>query len=141
MPRLIGIDFGAKRCGIAETDDLQMIASAWQTVSTGELMEVLRRYFSQHQVEAIVVGLPVRMSGGLSEIENQIGAFIRSFRKAFPGVEVHRINEMFTSKMAAASMLEAGAKKKQRRDKGNVDKISATLILQQFLEQKRNERL
>jgi putative Holliday junction resolvase len=138
---LLGIDFGAKRCGISETDDLQIIASAWKTVPTSELLGVLKRYHEVHPVQAIVVGLPVRMSGELSLIEDEIGKFIKDFQKALPEVAVHRINEMYTSKMAVASMVAAGARKKQRRDKGNVDKISATIILQQYLELKRNERL
>lgn len=137
MPRIIAIDYGAKRCGIAETDDLQIIASALDTVSTTDLMAYLKKYFASQRVDGVVVGQAVRMSGELSEIENETLDFIRRFSKAFPAIPVHRVNEMYTSKLALESMVASGAKKKLRREKGNLDKISATLILQHFLEQYR----
>lgn len=141
MPRILAVDYGTKRCGIAETDDLQIIASALDTVSAPELLPYLRRYMAKYKVDALAVGLPVRMSGALSEVEKDISEFVRKFSKEFPEVPVHRINEMYTSRDAAASMIASGAKKKKRREKGNLDKISATLILQQFLEQKRNRNI
>jgi putative Holliday junction resolvase len=140
MPKILAIDYGGKRCGLAVTDDLQIIASALDAVSTLELMAYLKRYLSQHAVEGLVVGLPVRMDGSLSEIEHAIRSFITTFAKAYPHIAVHRVNEMYTSKVAVQSMVASGAKKKQRREKGNVDKISATLILQHFLEQQRNRK-
>ncbi len=139
MPRIVAIDYGAKRCGLAETDDLKLIASGHSTVHPSELLPFFKDYSSRHELEAIVVGLPLRMSGDPSAIEPQIAAFISKFAKAYPEIPVHRVDERFTSKMALASMIEAGARKKQRRNKEQVDKISATLILQQFLEQERNK--
>lgn len=141
MPRILAVDYGTKRCGIAETDDLQIIASALETVSPSELLPYLRRYTSKYAVDALAVGLPVRMGGELSAVEEDIAKFIEKFEKEFPNIPVHRVNEMYTSRDAAASMIASGAKKKKRRDKGNLDKISATLILQQFLEQKRNRNI
>jgi len=141
MPRILAVDYGTKRCGLAETDDLQIISSALETVPTKELSAFLRRYIANYGIECLVVGQPVRMSGEMSAVEADILTFIEKFRKSFPKIPVHRVNEMFSSKMAVASMIESGAGKKRRREKGNIDKISATLILQQFLEQKRNQRI
>jgi putative Holliday junction resolvase len=140
MPRIIAVDYGAKRCGLAETDDLQIIASALEAVPTREIMDFLKVRISKYPVESIVVGLPVRMSGELSDIEEEIGKFIVSFRKNFPDIHVFRENESNTSKLAVQAMIQAGATKKTRREKGNIDKISATIILQQFLETKRNKQ-
>lgn len=139
MPKIIGIDYGTKRCGIAETDDLQIIASSIATVPTLGLDTFLKDHFAANRVEAIVVGQPFRMSGELSEVEGEILKFITRFSRNHPEVTVHRINEAFTSKLAMQAMIQSGAKKKVRRDKGNLDKISATIILQQFLEMKRNQ--
>ncbi len=141
MPKLLAIDYGAKRCGIAETDDLQIIASALATVSTPELMGYLGRYFSANDVSTLLVGLPVRASGELSDIESEISAFIAKFAKAYPSIEVERINEMYSSSMALQSMIEAGARKSQRRNKeGTIDRVAATILLQNYLEQKRNRK-
>lgn len=138
MPRLLALDYGAKRCGIAETDDLQIIASSLTTIPTIELDKFLNQYFEKYSVEALVVGQPFRMSGELSTIEAEIATFIRRFEKAHPAIPVLRVNEAFTSKLAMQAMIQSGAKKKTRRTKGNLDKISATIILQQYLETKRN---
>ncbi len=140
MPRIIAVDYGAKRCGLAETDDLQIIASALEAVPTREVMDFLKKRISRYPAESLVVGLPLRMSGELSDIEEEIGKFITGFRKNFPGIEVFRESEAYTSKMAVQTMIQAGATKKTRREKGNIDKISATIILQQFLETKRNKQ-
>lgn len=139
MAKIIAIDYGAKRCGIAETDDLQIIASALETVETKSLMGYLTQYFLKNRVEAVVVGLPIRMSGELSDIEEEIQKFIEKFSKAYPKVKVDRLNEAFTSKLAMDAMIQSGIKKKDRRAKGNLDKISATIILQQYMESKRNQ--
>ncbi len=101
-------------------------------------MSYFEKYFAKNEVEALVVGQPVRMSGELSDVENDILAFIEKFEKAFPDIDVARVNEANTSKLAMMSMVQSGAKKKARKVKENLDKISATLILQQFLESKRN---
>lgn len=137
MAKIIAIDYGAKRCGIAETDDLQIIASALETVEAKSLMGYLVQYLSNNRVEAIVVGLPLRMSGEVSDIEDEIQKFIQKFSKTYPKIKVERMNEAFTSKLAMDAMIQSGVKKKDRRVKGNLDKISATIILQQYMEMNR----
>lgn len=138
MAKIIGIDYGTKRVGLAETDDLQIIASALTTVSTAEIFKFLDEYCSKNSVEAAVIGLPVRSNGELNEVEEDILKFITKFSNKYPKIRIERINEAFTSKLAMQAMIQAGAGKKKRREKGNLDKISATLILQQYLENKRN---
>ncbi len=139
VARILALDYGAKRCGLAETDDLQIIGSALETVSSGELMEYLKRYISRYPVETLVVGQAFRLGGEVSDIEKDIQKFISAFQKNFPLVAVYRENEAFTSQKAMQTMIQAGTTRKTRREKGNIDKISATLILQQFLESKRNK--
>ena len=136
MGRSMAGDFGEKRCGIAVTDDMQIIASGLQTVETVELFPFLTGYFAQNRVEAIVVGLPIDLKGNLSEIEQEISRFIEKFKLQFPEIEVYRFDERFTSKMASFFISQSGKNKKKREEKGLVDKVSATLILQNFLEQK-----
>jgi|SRR5690606_14086147 len=138
MAKIIGIDYGTRRVGIAETDDLQIIASALTTVSTIEIFKFLDAYCSKNSVEAAVIGLPVRSNGELNEVEEDILKFITKFSNKYPKIRIERINEAFTSKLAMQAMIQSGAGKKKRREKGNLDKISATLILQQYLENKRN---
>jgi len=139
MPKILALDYGAKRCGLAETDSMQIIASALTTVASHELMDYLKRYLAANDVETLVVGLPVRMSGELSGVEAEISAFIAKFVKVFPHVPVVRFNEMYSSSMALGAMIAAGAKKKQRNAKeGTIDRVAATIILQQYLEQRRN---
>lgn len=138
MAKIIGIDYGTKRVGLAETDDLQIIASALTTVSTTEIFKFLDEYCSKNSVEAAVIGLPVRSNGELNEVEEDILKFITKFSNKYPKIRIERINEAFTSKLAMQAMILSGAGKKKRREKGNLDKISATLILQQYLENKRN---
>ncbi|WP_010180346.1 Holliday junction resolvase RuvX [Aquimarina agarilytica] len=133
MPQLIAIDYGSKRTGIAVTDDLQLIASGLTTVSTTELIPFLKEYAQLNKIEAFVVGEPKRLHGEASDIEVEIKTFLEQLAKEFIGVQIHRIDERFTSKMAFDTMLKSGISKKKRRDKSLVDKISATLILQDFL--------
>ena len=118
------------------TDELQIIASGLQTVETVELFPFLTGYFAENRVEAIVVGLPTDLKGNLSEIEQEISGFIEKFKLQFPEIEVYRFDERFTSKMASFYISQSGKGKKKREEKGLVDKVSATLILQNFLEQK-----
>ena len=134
--KIMAVDYGKKRCGIAVTDELQIIASGLQTVETVELFPFLTGYFAQNRVEAIVVGLPIDLKGNLSEIEQEISRFIEKFKLQFPEIEVYRFDERFTSKMASFFISQSGKNKKKREEKGLVDKVSATLILQNFLEQK-----
>jgi putative Holliday junction resolvase len=136
MAKIIAIDFGIKRTGLAETDELQIIASGLETVATNQLMAFLERYVSNENVEAFVVGQAMRMSGEFSDVEVNILDFIKHLQKRFPAIAIHRQDERFTSKLALDAMIAGGVKKKDRRNKqkGIVDKVSAVLILQAFLE-------
>lgn len=133
MARILALDFGLRRTGIAVTDPLQLIASGLTTVATPDLIPFLQSYMGQEEVERIVVGDPRQMDNTPSEVEGAIGKFLSELRKRFPGIPVSRQDERFTSKMAARSMVEGGMKKKKRREKATLDEISATLILQSFL--------
>ena len=136
MAQILAIDYGKVRCGIAVTDDSQIIASALETVDTFQLIPFLVNYFQENKVEEIVVGLPTDLKGQLSEIEKEIQSFIRIFENEFPKIKVSRLDERFTSKMASYFISQSGKNKKQRQEKGLIDKISATIILQNFLEKK-----
>lgn len=136
MGRILAIDYGEKRCGIAVTDPLKMIANGLQTVDTKELIMFLKKYFQKESVETVVVGEPKRMSNEPSSIAPKIEKFILEFKESFPAINVERVDERFTSKMAFQTMLDAGLKKKDRQNKALVDTISATLILQSYLESK-----
>ena len=136
MSRILALDYGGKRTGIAVTDQLQIIASPLDTVETSKLMDFLKQYIAKENVSDLVVGLSVRFSGELNEIENQILPFLKKFENEFPTIKIHRENEMFTSKMASQAMFEGGMKKKKRQEKGMVEKVSAVIILQSFLSHK-----
>lgn len=130
----MAVDYGKARTGLAVTDDMQIIASALQTVETPKLMDFLRTYFQQNKVEEIVVGLPTDLKGNMSEIETEIQKFLEQFQTTFPQIKINRFDERFTSKMASFFISQSGKSKKERQQKGLIDKISATLILQNFLE-------
>ncbi len=134
MARILALDYGKVRTGIAVTDELQLIASGLTTVNTGELLTFLADYLEKVHVEKVVVGEPRQMDGSPSESEVLIQAFLKKLKKKFPLLVVERQDERFTSKMAKQSMVDGGLKKKQRQNKALVDKISATLILQKYLE-------
>lgn len=136
MGQILAVDFGKKRCGLAATDDLRIIASGLDTVETIALMEFLRNYFSENSVDEVVIGLPTDLKGNMSEVEQDIQKFIEEFKSEFPEVSVVRFDERFTSKIASYFISQSGKNKKQRQEKGLIDKVSATLILQQYLEQK-----
>lgn len=136
MGKVLAIDYGKARCGIAETDDLKIIASGLPTVKNAELMDFLIKYFKENKVDDIVFGQPVDLKGNLNEIETDILIFIKKFQAMFPEVKVHRLDERFTSKMASFFISQSGKSKKKREDKGLIDKVSATIILQNFLEQR-----
>ncbi|GAA4159792.1 Holliday junction resolvase RuvX [Chryseobacterium ginsenosidimutans] len=136
MGQILAIDYGKARCGIAATDDMQIIASGLDTIQTPVLIEFLKKYFSENRVDEVVVGLPVDLKGNLSEVETDILKFIEIFQKEFPNVKVNRLDERFTSKMASFFISQSGKSKKQRQEKGLIDKVSATIILQNFLEQR-----
>lgn len=134
MGRIMAIDFGLVRTGIAVTDELQLIASGLTTVLTKDLMRFLEEYIGKEKVDALVIGLPTHADGNALPIERNIGYFIEDFHKKFPFIKIHRENERFTSKMAFQTMIDSGIKQKKRRDKATIDKISATLILQSFMQ-------
>ena len=136
MSQIIAIDYGKARCGIAATDDLQIIASALTTVETKNLTDFLQKYFAENKVEAMVIGLPTDLRGNMSGIEIDILEFKKKKKNLFPEVKIHRLDERFTSKMASFFISQSGKNKKQRQEKALIDKISATIILQNFLEQK-----
>ncbi|MRM83208.1 Holliday junction resolvase RuvX [Riemerella anatipestifer] len=137
MGQILAIDYGKARTGIAATDDMKLIASGLATVPTGELLLFLSEYIRSNVVEAVVVGYPVDLKGNVSEVETSILEFIEKFKTQFPEIEVRRLDERFTSKMASFFISQSGKNKKQRQEKGLIDKISATIILQNFLDQKR----
>ena len=135
MPKIIALDFGMKRTGIAATDDLQIIASGLTTVETKKLMEFLKDYFDKNEVEAIVLGEPKRLDGSDTHISQAVRDLYKKLTKTFKK-PVHYVDERYTSKMAVQTMIDSGLKKKQRRNKALIDEISATLILQSYLESK-----
>lgn len=133
MPRILAIDFGEKKTGIAVTDELQLIASGLTTVMTSRLFAFLVDYLKTESVETILVGEPKTLKNEPSESEKFITPFVEKLKKTFPKIKVKRIDERFTSKMAFQTMIDSGLKKKQRQNKALVDEISATIILQSFL--------
>ena len=133
MARILAIDYGVKRTGIAVTDELQIIASGLITVKTDELIKFLIDYTNKEQVELFIVGLPKQMNNSDSESEKHILSFLKQLKKSLPKIPIKRIDERFTSKIAFQTMIDSGLKKKQRRNKGLVDEISATIILQSYL--------
>ena len=133
MARVLAIDFGKKRTGIAVTDELQIIASGLTTINTIDLLSFLKNYTIKEKVELFLVGKPKQMNNTDSESEVLIVPLLQKLRKLFPQIPVIRIDERFTSKMAFQTMIDGGMKKKQRRNKEMVDQISATIILQSYL--------
>lgn len=136
MGKILAIDYGKARCGLAETDDMQIIASGLTTVPTEDIMPFLKTYISENKVETFVIGLPIDLKGNMSEVETDILAFIENLKTEYPEIKIERFDERFTSKMASFFISKSGKTKKKRQDKGLIDKISATLILQNYLEQK-----
>ena len=133
MGRVLALDYGTKRTGIAVTDELQIIASGLTTVPTAELMPFLKKYFTEENVELVLLGEPKRMDNTASGSEVNIQEFLKKFSEIFPEMKLERVDERFTSKMAFQSMIDSGLKKKQRKNKALVDEISATIILQSYL--------
>ncbi|APG59981.1 Holliday junction resolvase RuvX [Christiangramia salexigens] len=133
MARILALDYGTKRTGIAVTDELKLIASGLTTVNTTELLDFLTNYFKTEKVERVLVGEPKRMDDTPSESEVHIQEFLKKFSEKFPEIPLERVDERFTSKMAVQTMLDSGLKKKKRRNKALVDEISATIILQTWL--------
>ena len=137
MSRIIAIDYGRKRTGIAVSDAMQIIANGLTTVSSHELLDIITNYVKQEPVERIIIGLPMQMNNEVSENMIKIEPFVRSLRNRLPDIPVEYVDERFTSVLAHRTKLEAGLKKKDRQNKALFDEISATIILQSYLESKR----
>lgn len=134
--RILAFDYGTKRIGIAVTDPLQIIATGLDTIHPKDIIEYLKKYLDQEQVELFVVGEPLQMNGTPSQSAPHIKGFITILKKHFPDIPVERIDERFTSKMASAVVAQSGFKRSDRRDKARLDTISATIILQTYLEKR-----
>ena len=134
MDRLIGIDFGKKRTGLAVSDPLHIFSSALDTVDTAKLIDYLKNYAQKETIERFVVGFPVNMDGSPSEAASGVETFLKQLEKAFPGVPVSLEDERFTSVLAHRIMIDGGMKASDRKDKKSVDRISAALILQSYLD-------
>ncbi len=136
MPRILAIDYGIKRTGIAITDELQIIASGLTTVPSETAIAFLKDYFSKEEVIKVLIGEPKQMNGEDSESTPVIEKFVTEFKTAFPDMKVERVDERFTSKMAFQTMIDSGLRKKQRQNKALVDEIAATILLQDYLTRK-----
>ena len=134
MGRVLAIDYGHKRVGLAVTDPLQLIATPLDTVHSKDVLAFVKAYHQREPLDALVVGMPRTLLNEATDSTSAVVGLIRSLRKQFPQVPVHEIDERYTSRMAHAAMLAGGLSKKDRRDKATVDRVSATLILQSFLE-------
>ena len=137
MSKILAIDYGKKRVGLAITDSLQIIASGLTTVETPKIFAFLQKLFQQEEIIKVLVGEPKQMNGQPSESAEMIDLFVEKFKLTFPAIEVVRVDERFTSKMAQQSMLQGGLKKKQRQNKALVDEIAATILLQDYLLRKK----
>lgn len=140
LGRILAIDYGKKRVGIAVTDPLKIIANALTTVPTSDVFTFLAEYFAKEQVEKIVIGLPKQMNNQPSESMPLIQQFVARFKRAYPEIPVQMVDERFTSKLAVQSMVMGGVKKKDRQNKAMVDTVSATIILQSYLESESYKR-
>jgi putative Holliday junction resolvase len=136
MPRILAIDYGIKRTGIAVTDELQIIASGLTTIPSETVIAFLTTYFSKENVSKVLIGEPKQMNGEPSESTPIIEKFVTAFKTAFPEMQIVRVDERFTSKIAFKTMINSGLKKKQRQNKGLVDEIAATILLQDYLTRK-----
>jgi putative holliday junction resolvase len=133
MARILCIDYGGKRTGLAVTDELQIIATPLTTVETKHLMQYLEQYCKAEKVEKVLIGYPLNWDDTATHATPMVNGFIKAFEKKFPITPIEKVDERFSSKLAQRSMVEMGMKKKQRQVKGNVDQIAATLLLQEYL--------
>mgnify|MGYP003488396547 FL=1 len=133
MPRILAIDYGLKRSGIAVTDELKIIASGLTTIPSDTVIPFLKEYFFKERVEEVIIGEPKQMNGLPSESAVIIDKFVNQFQSNFPSMKMTRVDERFTSKMAFQTMIDSGLKKKQRQNKALIDEIAATIMLQYFL--------
>ncbi len=136
MGRIVALDVGRKRTGVAATDPLKIIANSLTTIPTGKIIDFLTDYLANNSVELLVVGMPRQMNNEPSEAVKYIEPVINRFKKLYPDIPIEYVDERFTSKIAFQTMLDGGVKKMDRRDKAMVDTISATIILQSYLESK-----
>ncbi|MBL7868839.1 MAG: Holliday junction resolvase RuvX [Flavobacterium lindanitolerans] len=137
MPRILAIDYGLKRTGIAVTDEMQIIASGLTTIPSETAITFLKDYFAKEKVERVLIGEPKKMDYRPSESAKLIEAFVEKFKNNFPDLPFERVDERFTSKMAFQTMIDSGLKKKQRQNKALIDEISATIMLQDYLSRKK----
>ncbi len=135
MARILSIDYGGKRTGIAVTDPFQIIATGLCTVETPKLMAFLKEYFLKESVELVIIGMPTNWDDSATHATPLVKKFIEQFKKNFPQMPVKEVDERYTSKLASQAMLQMGLKKKDRRNKGLVDEIAATIMLQEHLQQ------
>ena len=133
MPRILCIDYGKKRTGIAVTDPFKIIATALTTIETPSLFNYLKKYFSENEVELVLIGEPKNLDDSDTHATPLVNQFIQKFKKDFPLMKLEKIDERYTSKMAVQSMIEMGMKKKERRKKENIDQIAAAIMLQEYL--------
>ena len=140
MGRIIAIDYGSKRCGLAATDPERIIASGVATVETPRLLDYLRNYCSKEAVDTFLIGEPRHMDNTPSDVARLIEPFIENLRNTFPDIEIARIDERFTSKLAFQAMIDGGLGMKRRRDKALIDTVSATIMLQDYMRQISNKR-
>lgn len=141
MGRILAIDYGNKRVGLAVSDPQKIIAGKLATVSAHKIWDFLRTYFINERVDEVVVGYPLQMNNTASEAVVYINPFIKKFKERYPDIPVHLADERFTSKIAFRTMIDGGVKKEGRKNKALVDAVSATIILQDYMEQKRNKVL
>ncbi|WP_159520165.1 Holliday junction resolvase RuvX [Sunxiuqinia indica] len=137
MGRILAIDYGRKRVGLAVTDPMQLIASKLTTVRSHDIFDFLKDYFQKEQVEKVIIGYPLQMNNEPSEAVLYINPFLKRFQKLYPDMPIEQVDERFTSKMAFQTMIDAGLKKKDRQNKGTIDAVSATIILQSYMEQQK----
>jgi len=137
MDRIIGIDFGLKRTGLAVSDPIGIFASPLDTVPTAKIIDYLKTYAQTQTIVRFVVGMPLNMDGGPAQVAGDVSAFISRLREAFPGIAVVTEDERFTSVLAHRAMIDSGMKKSRRMDKAEVDKISASIILQTYLDRQK----
>ena len=136
MPRILAIDYGLKRTGLAVTDELQIIASGLTTIPSDTVLAFLKGYFSAENVNKVLIGEPKQMNGAPSQSAEIIDVFVEKFKKMFPDMALVRVDERFTSKMAFQTMIDSGLNKKQRQNKALIDEIAATILLQDYLTRK-----
>jgi len=135
MGRILSIDFGTKRCGIAVTDPERIIATGLTTISTKDIFDFLKKYIAEETVDIIVVGDPKQLDGSDNDVSAKVDRLVSVLTKTYPAIKIDRVDERYTSKQAQETLILSNTKKKKRRDKSLLDKISATIILQTYLDQ------